>query len=410
MRCRSTGRSRGFGFVTFVDAASAAAAAAAPSHTIDGRRADVRVAVPKAPGGGGAAPAITTAPSPLPPAGRHAAHPGRLFVARIPPSVSEPSVRAYWERYGPVVDAYLPTKDAGGGGGGGGGGEEQLQPDTPPPPPHRGIGFVTFADPATAAAALAVSPHTLGGAEVAVDVATPKEQRERGHGHHHLPPPPGSLAFAPRDRAGGLAGLAAAGAASAGWPAGAAAHHPYHHHHHHPAPPGHPAALGGTAAAMSADTTPGGGHPAGPRVFVGRVPPSVTEADLRAHFGRFGFVLDLYLAPARPGPPGSGPPGGGHRGFGFVTFETVSALARLAAAGPHVIKGVTLAIDAAVPRGGESGGGSGMAGVGGGGGGTGGVEDGATSGLRYPPPPGRGDFFPGPAHGEARPRVAYRPY
>ena len=65
---------------------------------------------------------------------------------------------------------------------------------------------------------------------------------------------------------------------------------------------------------------------------------------------------------------------------------------------------------AAVPRGGESGGGSGMAGVGGGGGGTGGVEDGATSGLRYPPPPGRGDFFPGPAHGEARPRVAYRPY
>ena len=77
-------------------------------------------------------------------------------------------------------------------------------------------------------------PHTLGGAEVAVDVATPKEQRERGHGHHHLPPPPGSLAFAPRDRAGGLAGLAAAGAASAGWPAGAAAHHPYHHHHHAP--------------------------------------------------------------------------------------------------------------------------------------------------------------------------------
>ena len=39
-----------------------------------------------------------------------------------------------------------------------------------------------------------------------------------------------------------------------------------------------------------------------------------------------------------------------HRGFGFVTFETEAAVARVANHGAHHIKGSVIAIDAAVPR------------------------------------------------------------
>jgi len=46
MKDRYTGSSRGFGFVTFVDIASAGLALRTP-HMIDGRRCEIKVAVPK---------------------------------------------------------------------------------------------------------------------------------------------------------------------------------------------------------------------------------------------------------------------------------------------------------------------------------------------------------------------------
>lgn len=46
MKDRLSGKSRGFGFVTFVDAA-AAARALQVDHTIDGRRCEAKVALPK---------------------------------------------------------------------------------------------------------------------------------------------------------------------------------------------------------------------------------------------------------------------------------------------------------------------------------------------------------------------------
>ncbi len=47
MRDRYTGKSRGFGFVTFMDSSAAMLALQASEHTIDGRRCEAKLALPK---------------------------------------------------------------------------------------------------------------------------------------------------------------------------------------------------------------------------------------------------------------------------------------------------------------------------------------------------------------------------
>ena len=108
-----------------------------------------------------------------------------------------------------------------------------------------------------------------------------------------------------------------------------------------------------------------------------------------------------------------------HRGFGFVTFETATALRRVVAAGAHTIRGASVAIDAAVPRR-DDGGGNVVSD--GGGGGEGGAGGGSGSAASAPPasPPGFSDSaaaptdaggVAGPARGhEPRPRAAFKPY
>ncbi|CAK0806408.1 unnamed protein product, partial [Prorocentrum cordatum] len=49
------------------------------------------------------------------------------------------------------------------------------------------------------------------------------------------------------------------------------------------------------------------------RLFVSRVPQSVSKEDLRAYFSQFGELTDVYL----PQPPGST----SHKGIAFVSFE-----------------------------------------------------------------------------------------
>lgn len=51
----------------------------------------------------------------------------RIFVARIPASVTETQFRGYFEKYGRLQDAYMPKDHS-----------KQA---------YRGIGFVTFASP-----------------------------------------------------------------------------------------------------------------------------------------------------------------------------------------------------------------------------------------------------------------------
>lgn len=133
MRDRFTGKSRGFAFVTYGDALSAQRALSV-DHTVDGRRVEAKIALPKG--------------DPC------AARSTRIFVARIPGSVSEQQFRQYFEQFGRLQDAYMPKDHAKQG--------------------YRGIGFVTFAL-ADAVERVMACKHWMNGQEVAIDRATPKE-------------------------------------------------------------------------------------------------------------------------------------------------------------------------------------------------------------------------------------------
>ncbi|KAL3130811.1 hypothetical protein ABBQ38_000147 [Trebouxia sp. C0009 RCD-2024] len=138
MKDRSTGKSRGFGFVTFLHH-SDAQHVAVTDHQVDGRRCEAKFALQR----GGGTPNRTT----------------RIFVARIPSAVSDQQFRSYFEQFGIVQDAYMP-KDAFKQG-------------------HRGIGFVTYASVEPVEHVMA-STHTLNGQELAIDRATPKEKPGSG--------------------------------------------------------------------------------------------------------------------------------------------------------------------------------------------------------------------------------------
>ncbi|XVF17685.1 hypothetical protein REPUB_Repub10bG0144900 [Reevesia pubescens] len=113
MKERSTGRSRGFGYVTFASAEDAKEEMRAPLKKVT-----------------------------------------RIFVARIPLTVDESTFRSHFEQYGEITDLYMP--------------KDQVSKA------HRGIGFITFAS-ADSVENLMADTHELGGSTVVVDRATPKE-------------------------------------------------------------------------------------------------------------------------------------------------------------------------------------------------------------------------------------------
>ncbi|KAJ6378565.1 hypothetical protein OIU78_028743 [Salix suchowensis] len=77
----------------------------------------------------------------------------RIFVARIPPSVTETTFRSHFEKYGEIIDLYMPKDHSS--------------------KAHRGIGFITYAS-ADSVDNLMAETHELGGSTVVVDRATPK--------------------------------------------------------------------------------------------------------------------------------------------------------------------------------------------------------------------------------------------
>lgn len=137
MKERGSGRSRGFGYVTFTSVEDAKEALSS-EHRLGNRVLEVKVATPKEEMMKSSSKKIT-----------------RIFVARIAPSVTEANFRSHFEKYGEITDLYMP-KD-------------------PTTKSHRGIGFITFAT-AESVDNLMNDTHELGGSTVVVDRATPKEE------------------------------------------------------------------------------------------------------------------------------------------------------------------------------------------------------------------------------------------
>ncbi|CAI9110175.1 OLC1v1010154C1 [Oldenlandia corymbosa var. corymbosa] len=272
MKERSTGRSRGFGYVTFA-AAEDAKSVLKTDHMLGNRMLEVKIATPK---------------EEMRSSSRKVT---RIFVARIPPSVSEAAFRSYFEQYGEITDLYMP-KD-------------------PSTKSHRGIGFVTFAD-AGSVDDLMAETHELGGSTIVVDRATPKEDEFRPVSR--MPPPPPS---------GGYGAYSAYISAATRYAALGA---PTLYDH-----PGSMYGRGGPGAPP---------HRMGKKIFVGRLPQEASAEDLRQYFGRFGRILDVYVP--------KDPKRSGHRGFGFVTFAEDGVADRVSRR-PHEIFGQQVAIDSATP-------------------------------------------------------------
>ncbi|XP_058089541.1 uncharacterized protein LOC131236418 isoform X2 [Magnolia sinica] len=279
MKERSTGRSRGFGYVTFSSAEDAKNALEA-EHVLGNRMLEVKVATPKE---------EMRAPS---------KKITRIFVARIPHSVTEETFRSYFETYGEITDLYMP-KDQGSKG-------------------HRGIGFITF-ESADSVDTLMTDTHELGGSTLVVDRATPKDDDFR-----HL------------SRANQGGGGGGSGGGSGG---GYGAYNAYITAATRYAAIGAPTLYDHPSSGYGRGVSePSRGM--GKKIFVGRLPQEATAEDLRQYFGRFGRILDVYVP--------KDPKRTGHRGFGFVTFAEDGVADRVSRRS-HEICGQQVAIDSATP-------------------------------------------------------------
>ncbi|KAK7251040.1 hypothetical protein RIF29_33907 [Crotalaria pallida] len=288
MKERSTGRSRGFGYVTFTSVDDAKNVLSS-EHILGNRTLEVKVATPKEEMRAPSTKKVT-----------------RIFVARIPPSVTEETFRSHFEKYGEITDLYMP-KDQG----------SKI---------HRGIGFITFTN-ADSVENLMPETHELGGSTVVVDRATPKEddfkpmgRMSHSHSHSHSHPHSHSHSHSHSQSQGGYGAYNAYISATTRY-----------------------AALGAPTLYDHHGSIYGRGEPVrgmGKKIFVGRLPQEATSDDLRQYFGRFGRIIDAYIP--------RDPKRSGHRGFGFVTFAEDGVADRVSRR-THEICGHQVAIDSATP-------------------------------------------------------------
>ncbi|XP_057974800.1 uncharacterized protein LOC131162385 isoform X2 [Malania oleifera] len=296
MKDRASGRSRGFGYIIFSSSEDAEKALIA-QHTLNGRMLEVKIATPKEE-------MISTSKTST-----------RVFVARIPPSVTDEEFHSYFMKYGPLIDAYMP-KD-------------------PVTKQQRGIGFVTYEN-SDSVDQLMSETHELKGSTIAVDRATPKgvfkgfRFSRQSFKMPHAPQASNTVAYNNTDcctkieRSDNQANLlphvnsapesACARFVSAGDASSVMAH-----------------------SGQTVDVTPAKLEK---RLFIGRVPPEATAEDLQAYFSQFGWVLDVYLPKDVRKIC--------HRGFGFVTFADEASAARVGRL-RHFLHGREIAIDSASP-------------------------------------------------------------
>lgn len=232
MKDRASGRSRGFGYVTFASSEDAKKVLGAP-HAINGRTLEVKVATPKEE-------MVSTSKTST-----------RVFVARIPQNVADEDFHSYFMKYGPIIDAYMP-KD-------------------PVTKQHRGIGFVTYEAPGSVDQLMSET-HELKGSVVAVDRATPKGGSRGSRVSRHCVKMPPAFRMADAVSFNSVDFNSRIGRSEF-----------QANNSLEVVPHGHTV----TTDAVSTRREK--------KLFIGRVPVEATPDDLHAYFSQFGWVVDVYL-------------------------------------------------------------------------------------------------------------------
>lgn len=138
----NTGRSRGFGFVTFADPASVSQVMSTATHMLDNRKIDPKLAKAK----GGREPIL------------------KVFVGGLDPEVSEEEIRAHFGQFGAIDEVDLPFDKV----------KQQ----------RRAFCFIKFQSEDVVNEVVANNKQTLGSREVDVKKATPKnDQQQDGFGY-----------------------------------------------------------------------------------------------------------------------------------------------------------------------------------------------------------------------------------
>lgn len=136
MRDTVTKRSRGFGFVRFVDASTVELVQNASPHNVDGKKIDPKRAIPK-----------------RPPPGQNQFK--KVFVGGLPPDINAQELTEYFEAFGKVTEVLLMHDKN----------TKRL----------RGFGFITFESDASGKHVCETGFHKLKGKNVECKRAQPKE-------------------------------------------------------------------------------------------------------------------------------------------------------------------------------------------------------------------------------------------
>lgn len=99
------------------------------------------------------------------------------------------------------------------------------------------------------------------------------------------------------------------------------------------------------------------------KIYVGNLPYSVTDEELKEHFGQYGDIQEVKIITDFEGR---------SKGFGFITFEEQTAAQESLASDGNELSGRQMKVNMAREDKKRTGGGSGRGGYGGGGGGGGG--------------------------------------